>query len=302
MRTYDKWVLNNSNRLDDKTIIVTGATGTLGYYIAYYSLLLGAKVVLAVRNVSSGEKVKVKLQGFFPNSMIEVKYLDLNKLDTINPFVESVKQFNPYILVNNAGVYHLDNEINDQGIEKTFCTNYVGPFMLSEALVPTLSKNNGKIVNQVSVTVNWYKDINYDDFDGRNCKSKNKRYGLSKILMTYYALSLKEAGFNADIAHPGATATTLFSSAKGGFSKAFERAIIPLMRMIFISPSKAVLSDIYAMTHDLKYGEWVGPRGAFHIFGYPKVYKLKKHLLDKGKHLEASRKTSSLINKGDIIK
>lgn len=74
------------------------------------------------------------------------------------------------------------------------------------------------------------------------------------------------------------------------------------MRPLFNSPSKASLSAIYAMTHDLKYDEWVGPIIFFHLNGYPHVSKISKTNLDSEMQNELLIKTNALVNKENQLK
>lgn len=302
MKLYNDYVLKNCGGIKDKTIVVTGADGSIGEYICYYCLLLGAKIIMAVPAVNKGEAIANKLKKTFPNAIIEVKYIDLNKLDTIKPFVETIKKYKPSILVNNAGVYHLPKSINSYGIERTFCINYFGPHLLTELMLPIIEKNEGKIVNQCSISTIWKTEIDFNDLDSRKCNKLTKIYGRSKRMVMYDSLRLKRLGKKVDLCHPGASATGLFNSARGGFTKAFGRVVVPLMKMVFMSPSKASLPCIYAITHDLDYGFWCGPRGSSNVWGYPGVQKIKPKLLDEKKQKELFLETNSLINAKDNIK
>ena len=42
------------------------------------------------------------------------------------------------ILVNNAGINNKDKQVSPEGIELTFATNHVGPFLLTRLLLPLL--------------------------------------------------------------------------------------------------------------------------------------------------------------------
>jgi len=302
MKIYSKWVKKECGSLKGKNVVITGADGSIGYYISYYTLLLGANVIMAILNISKGEQAKKELLKVFPKANITIKYVDLNKLDTIRPFVKTLQEYKPDILVNNSGVYHLPREMNDYKIERTFSINYFGTSLLTQLMLPLLKERNGKIVYQTSISTTWFKKLDLNDLFGLKIKKETKYYSLTKKLALLNGLRLKRAGENVDFAHPGASPTGLFDYKRGGFSRAFTKYVVPLMRPLFNSPSKASLSAIYAMTHDLKYDEWVGPIIFFHLNGYPHVSKISKTNLDSEMQNELLIKTNALVNKENQLK
>jgi len=295
MKIYTKWVKAHCGTLENKTIVVTGGDGSIGYYICYYALFLGAKVIIASLDTNKCEIVKKDLLKVFPKASIEVKYIDLNKLDMIKPFVDTIAQYKPYILVNNAGVYHLPKQQNEYNIERTFAINYIGTSLLTQYMLPILKKNGGKVVYQSSISVKWFKKFELDDVFSNKEPKLTRCYGKSKKEVLMDALRLKREGYVIDFAHPGASATGLFDFKRGGFTKAFNKLIVPLMKLVFNSPSKASLGVVYALTHDLQYDEWAGPVHLFNFIGYPKVCKIPKACLDEKVQNELLIKTNSLL-------
>ncbi len=281
MKLYKKWIDKNVKRLDGDLVIVTGADGSIGYYITYYLVYSGAKVVMAVRNIDKAKSLKDKILEQIPSATIYIEHLDLFDLKSIKEVASILEKYNPKYLINNAGVYHLPILKNEEGVERTFCINFYGQYLLTKELLPVLNKNKGKIINQCSISSTWVnlKKVKFDDLNFDQEKNLTQKYAKTKIAMILATLKAKEAGIDMVLVHPGASATTLFSSSRGGFSKYFDRVVMPLMKLIFISPSKASLSTLYALNHDTKFEEWIGPRGLFHIWGYPKISKLKNGFL-----------------------
>src|SRR5574344_912198 len=152
MKIYDKWVKKTCSNLNNKTVVITGADGSIGYYISYYSLLLGASIVMVSVNMEKSEKCRSDLLKVFPKAKITCKYIDLNNLGTSEPLVKTFKDYHPDILVNNSGVYHLPKLINDYNLERTFCINYFGTSLLTQLMLPLLKERNGKVVFQTSIS------------------------------------------------------------------------------------------------------------------------------------------------------
>lgn len=280
-KTYYEWIEKNCSRLDKQTVIVTGGDGTIGRNICDYLGRLGANIIIASHDINECEKVKNNLLEKYPNNLIEAKYIDLSKNETIYAFIETVKKYNPKYLINNAGVFHLPKIINDDGNELTFSINYLGAFILIEGLKDLIKNNDGKIVNVGSISMTWYRNLDLSDLQYLNGTKKTKRYARTKAMLALNTLRLKKEGYPIDIAHPGGSITSLFDAKRGGFTKAFNKTIVPLARHLLPMPNKVALSIIYTLTHELEYGFWCGPKGAFKIYGYPGVYKLTKHLLDE---------------------
>lgn len=286
MKIYKKWIDKNCERLDYKLVIVTGASGSIGFYIAYYALSLGADVVLAVRNLEKGNKAKIELEKDFKDSKIYVKYLDVNKLDTIEPFINEVKELKPYILVNNAGIYHLDPLMNDNGFERTLCTNYLGAYILTRKILPIIEENKGKIIDQNSASVYFHRKYNFEAANTLDKCGLTYRYARTKYLFLNDATYLKNIGHNVEICHPGCSATSIFATSKGGFGKLFNAIIVPLMKIIFPSPSKAALTAVYLFNHNINEKDWSAPRGLFGLWGYPKIKKINKIYFKETKKIE----------------
>ncbi len=283
MKLYTKWVDKNIGKINGDIAIVTGADGSIGYFITYYLVYLGAKVVMAVRDTNKASKLKEKILKTIPNAVIYIEYLDLFNLKCIKEASINLKKYNPKYIINNAGIYHLPSLKNEDGIERTFCVNFFGPYLLNKELLEIIKKNNGKIINQCSVSTCWVntKEIDFSDLNLTKENNLTQKYAKTKIMMLLATIFGKEKGIDMVLVHPGASATSLFSSTRGGFSKLFNMLVLPLMKVIFISPSKASLSAIYSINHDTKINEWIGPRGLFNIWGYPKISKLEKKFLDE---------------------
>ena len=191
MKTYDKWVIENVNRLDNKNVIITGATGTLGYYISYYYLLLGCNIIMAVRNIEKGNRVKEQLLKVFSQASIKVEYLDVSKFDTIDSFIDRIKDEHIDILINNAGVYYLKDANNENNMEIHFATNFFGPYLLTEKLIPKIKETKGKMIFMGSLAYTFSK-IDYQDIYAKKIKDKTKIYGRTKRLIAIYSLKIKK--------------------------------------------------------------------------------------------------------------
>ena len=66
---------------------ISGATSGIGLETARVLALRGVHVVIAVRNVESGNKVKEGIVEKIPNAKIDVMELDISSLESVRKFV-----------------------------------------------------------------------------------------------------------------------------------------------------------------------------------------------------------------------
>ena len=134
----------------NKKIIITGATGGIGYNLVKKFLELGVSILATGTNE---EKLK-KLKNEF--NQIEVKKFELNKHKEIESFIEEAeaKLGGIDILVNNAGIT-LDNlsiRLTEDNWKKVLDINLTATFLMCKYTIKKMLKNKfGKIVNITSI-------------------------------------------------------------------------------------------------------------------------------------------------------
>ncbi len=275
MDKLDKYVLSNCQKIHGKYIIITGATGSIGFETARFLMLLGGDIGITYRNKEKALAVKDKLEKEFGKA-VDIYPLDLTDINQVRSFPHMIDK-NVDFLFNVAGTYHLPKKIIDDKYEITFLSDFLSVSILNRLFLEKYP--NITIVNTGSVSM-YYSKVDFDDIMGINVKNKTVRYGRDKRLLALDTLNLKERCPNNRIVlcHPGVSATSLFASSKGGFNKAFNALIFPLMKVIFMSPKKASLSIVMGAFLSLKNDELVAPRGFLHSWGYPKAIKFRKSL------------------------
>ncbi|OXB71243.1 UNVERIFIED_CONTAM: hypothetical protein H355_011645 [Colinus virginianus] len=87
---------------------------------------------------------------------IRVHYLDLVDLESVQAFAKWVLTETGGkvdFLINNAGIISTDRVTVDSrtGLEKQFVTNHLGPFLLTQLLLPAVKQANGRIINVSSL-------------------------------------------------------------------------------------------------------------------------------------------------------
>ncbi|GAX83873.1 hypothetical protein CEUSTIGMA_g11298.t1 [Chlamydomonas eustigma] len=131
------------------TAIVTGPTSGIGTETAAALARRGATVILACRNVESGEDLKTRIERSTVKSGrdkpdIEVWKVDLSSLKSVREFSQKWEsQKRPlHILINNAGIMSMGaaREETEDAFEAHMGTNHLGHFLLTLSLMPSLRR------------------------------------------------------------------------------------------------------------------------------------------------------------------
>ena len=149
-------------RLKNKIAIVTGGGSGFGAGIVKKFIQEGAKVVVADINLENAEKVAMDTGGF----AVEVDVS--NSLSFKNMVDKTLEKFGKIeIMVNNAGITHLPNsmeDISEAEFDKIFAVNSKSVFFSAKYLVPKMTSiGGGNILNVASTAgisprpnLSWY--------------------------------------------------------------------------------------------------------------------------------------------------
>ncbi|CAK9141904.1 unnamed protein product [Ilex paraguariensis] len=164
------------------TAIVTGASGGIGMETARVLALRHVHVVMAVRNMDSGRKVKDNILQDIPTAKIEVMELDLSSMASVRKFASDYKSSGlPLnLLINNAGVMVPQFMLSQDDIELHFATNHLGH---------SVSMQRRRKVINVSSEGHWFLYSEGIQFDKINDDTRYK-YGQSKLANILHANEL----------------------------------------------------------------------------------------------------------------
>lgn len=280
------WNLENIPDQSSRVIVVTGSSSGLGFETARAIAKKNGTVVIAVRNLSKGEKAAEKIKAEYPNAKLDLLQLDLADLSSVKSFSEQFK--NKYsqlnLLINNAGVMMPPYTKSKDGFELQMGTNHLGHFALTAQLFEILKSTQGSRIVNVASLAHRYGNINFDDLTWEKRKYKKMRaYGDSKLANLYftYYLADKLNTSNSDVtvtaSHPGWTATELqrhvgvFEFLNSFFAMPQEQGALTTLRAAFETEAKN--------------GDFFGPDGFNGWKGYP--IKVESNALSKDKSIAA---------------
>ena len=138
--------------MKEKIVFVTGANKGIGYGIAKHLGLSGWQVIIGARDEQRAEKAvsELKSAGVDVLGWVNLELRDLNSIEQAAKVINE-KYTGLTLLVNNAGIpgdMSVDSEHTElSDIKETLDVNFIGTFAFTKALIPLLTKNEGRIVN-----------------------------------------------------------------------------------------------------------------------------------------------------------
>lgn len=248
--------LLDSDRLDGKKVLVTGASSGLGFATSVELARRGAHVIMACRSgiPSKGDEVR-KLSGSDRVDMIKVDLSDLRSLKTL---AQDIRQkFGPVdIVVCNAAMVAKKARKTAGGLDEMFSVNYFAKFLminhlLNEGCVNFEGPGLPRIVVVSSESHRNPKQYDWESF-GRfeeySIGRSVEMYGYYKLLLVTLVNELSRR-----INNNGRVRCSVFSLCPGPVNSNIAREapalFQPLLKLVFslffTSPGKACLPVVY---------------------------------------------------------
>jgi NAD(P)-dependent dehydrogenase (short-subunit alcohol dehydrogenase family) len=219
------------------TALVTGSTGGIGKEIARGLVRLGYDVILGVRDPVRGEQVRAELGAW------RVLPLDVSSVRSIRAAAEAFPAERLDVLVNNAGAWFSDRRTSADGVELTFATNVLGPYLLTRLLAPRMA-DGSRVVNVAS---GFASDYDPSDLEWvRRRYDGVKAYSATKLAlrMITWGQAARMPGIAVNAAAPGFVQTGFNANASG-----WKATFIGLSARLFaVTPEKGADTPLWVAT------------------------------------------------------
>jgi retinol dehydrogenase 12 len=233
--------------LEGKVCVVTGATSGIGRATAIALSAMGAEIGIVCRDLERGEALRAELVSKPGAAPVRIFEADLGVQSQVRRAAAAILAAYPriHVLVNNAGVVHLQYTETVDGIETVFAVNHLGYFLLTMLLLDRLKESApARIVNVASHAHKFVKGISFDDLGHRGSYGWTRVYGQSKLANVLFtrelARRLEGTGVTVNALHPGAVATGL-----GKNNGTVSRILTGLLSPFFNSPEKGAATSIH---------------------------------------------------------
>lgn len=228
-----------------KTIVITGGTSGIGEVAAIELARKGARVLLVARDPERAKATLTKLHAADPGAEHTSHVADLSRIAEMKRVAGVIAASEPTIdvLINNAGALFNTRQVTEDGLEKTFATNHMAYFVVTNLLLPNL-KPGARIVSTASDAHRGAK-LDFGDLQSEKRYSGFAVYGRSKLCNILFnrelARRIEGSGVTANCLHPGFVATR-FGDQSGGIFQVAVRIAKPIGA---ISPEEGARTVIY---------------------------------------------------------
>jgi NAD(P)-dependent dehydrogenase (short-subunit alcohol dehydrogenase family) len=260
------WTPSRLGDLTGKRVVVTGATNGVGLGTSRALARAGAHVILAVRNTELGERRAAEMGG-----STTVAKLDLADLSSVRAFPDLIDG-HVDILINNAGTLTDRRTDTVDGFEMTLGTNLLGPFALTNLLLPRVRSQ----VIIVGSDAHRHTTLHLDDLHLRRQKwTRLRAYGQSKLAVMLWGLELdrrlRAAGspIVTHLTHPGWVASNLSHLSDSPLMSLSHKAVKIVADRLANDIDEGAAPTLYCISEPVPPGSYVGVSGRMGLRGGP---------------------------------
>jgi NAD(P)-dependent dehydrogenase (short-subunit alcohol dehydrogenase family) len=220
--------------VNNKVVVITGASDGIGAEGARLLHAMGATVVVVGRSPEKTKAVANRLQA--------ASYVaDFAKLSDVRRLSDELKRDLPRIdvLVNNAGGIFGERELTEDGHEKTMQVNHLAHFLLTNLLMDLLISSNASVISTSSIAHRVFSKFDINDLEVANHYSPRVAYGNAKLENILFTKELHRRyhgqGICAAAFHPGNVASNFANDTNSLMRYVYHT---PLRRLFLISRAK----------------------------------------------------------------
>jgi NAD(P)-dependent dehydrogenase (short-subunit alcohol dehydrogenase family) len=237
--------------MNEKTVVITGATSGIGEVAADHLAQLGARIVFVARDRERGEAMRKHLRAVAGHTDHAVHYADLTRLSDMKRVAHEIAESEPEIdvLVNNAGAMFNSRHVTEDGFEKTFALNHMSYFVLTNILLDRLKATPGARIVSTASDAHKGNRLDLGNLQSARGYSGYAVYGRTKLMNILFTRELVRrlagTGVTANCLHPGFVATRFGDQSGGAFSFAIKAA-----KNFALTPEQGAETIIYLASSD----------------------------------------------------
>jgi retinol dehydrogenase 12 len=194
----------------NKVAVITGASAGIGAAAAKALAARGWRVIALGRTQSRLDASLATIRSATPNAQVHGLIADFESMADVERVARDIAALTDRIdvLVNNAGGICKARTETADGFEALFAANHLGPFLLTQRLLPQLrAASSARVINVSSVAHKFVKDMVWDDLQLKQNFSVTTAYGQSKLANILFTRELARRlavdGITVNAMHPG---------------------------------------------------------------------------------------------------
>ncbi len=207
--------------MQNKNILITGATAGIGLETAKSLAKKGANIYIVARNIDKANIAVDEIKKHSGNDNVYFFTADLSSQKEVRKLAEEVKAklYRLDVLINNAGATFQHFKLSEDNIEMTFATNHLCYFLLTNLLLDLLKKSAPSRIVNVASGSHYRGTMDFDDLNMKTNFNGLKAYERSKLGNVLFTLELDErlkgSGVTVNALHPGRVKTDIGSKNSG---------------------------------------------------------------------------------------
>lgn len=207
--------------LSGKTIVFTGGTDGMGREAVNKLAKMNAQIFLLARNEQKTKRVIGELSQLTGNKNVIYIPCDLASQESIRKSARTILTSCQKIdlLINCAGINVATRQVNNDGYEKNWAINHLGPFLLTNLLLERLKESAPARIINLSSAMEKHGHIRFNDLQTVKRWSLLKTYSQAKLAMNMctrkMAKELENSGVTINALNPGFIKTNLLRDHSG---------------------------------------------------------------------------------------
>lgn len=208
----------------ERVAVVTGASSGIGKAAATALAASGWWVIALGRNPERSAAAAADIRAASHGGRVDMIIADLALMADAERAAREIGELTTRItvLINNAGGMAREKVLTSEGLEENFAANHLGPFLLTNSVLPLLRRaamesppGTVRIINTSSDASEMIKELPWDDLQVLDNFSPGAAYCNSKLANVLFARGLAKRlagdGIIAHAVHPGTVDTNFVS-------------------------------------------------------------------------------------------